>query len=96
MNIRTSHFVGLPSPWGGHWPPPSRTKETEAMSGVLEVMSVTEGLLETAAVRQHWFIVPGTGFIIASSGMDRKDSLVTTSYLISMWAGRVDGSQYSA
>ena len=90
MNIRVTLWVSLLL--GGHWPPPARTKETESVSGVPVVLSVTEGFPETAAVRQHCFIVPGTGYKLTSSGTDRKGSLVTTFYLISMWAGRVDWS----
>ena len=68
-------IVGLPSPGVvSHWP--ERTKGAGMVSRVLMTVNVVEGLPETAAVRQVYFIVSGIGYRRALRVTGRKGQLV--------------------
>lgn len=73
--------MGLPFLWG------SLVEGAELTQRVWTTVSMMEGLLMTASVRQLYFIVPEAGYIRALKGTGRKGWLVITQYLIFIWVG---------
>ena len=84
-------IVGLPSPGVvSHWP--ERTQGAGMVSRVLMTVNVVEGLPETAAVRQVYFIVSGIGYrkdflLLFLCFLGVKGGLHIVQHLIIMWAG---------
>jgi hypothetical protein len=51
---------------------PTRVEEAEMVSRIQTALSITEGLPETASVRQLYFSVPEVGYIRALKGIGGK------------------------